>query len=124
MARRFSARVDVLNVVADPPMVAPESTVALARYSEAAGEYAANAISELVGREIADDVEARAHTVRSRSTAHAIADFARSEKAELIVISTHGETGLQRLVFGSVAEKVVRLAPCLVLTVPMADDGA
>jgi nucleotide-binding universal stress UspA family protein len=38
-------------------------------------------------------------------------------KADLVVIATHGQTGWRRLVFGSVAEKVVRLAPCPVLTI-------
>jgi nucleotide-binding universal stress UspA family protein len=36
---------------------------------------------------------------------------------DLIVMSTHGRTGLQHVLLGSVAEKVVRLAPCPVLTV-------
>lgn len=43
--------------------------------------------------------------------------IAEREKVDLIVIATHGSTGLRHFVFGSVAEKVVRLAPCAVLTV-------
>jgi nucleotide-binding universal stress UspA family protein len=39
------------------------------------------------------------------------------EKVDLIVIATHGQTGWRHLVFGSVAERVVRLAPCPVLTI-------
>lgn len=39
------------------------------------------------------------------------------EKADMIVIGTHGRSGLNRLLMGSVAERVVRLAPCPVLTV-------
>ena len=42
---------------------------------------------------------------------------AQSEAADLIVMGTHGRTGLARLLVGSVADKVVREAPCLVLTV-------
>jgi universal stress protein A len=42
--------------------------------------------------------------------------IAEREKVDLIVIATHGSTGLRHFVFGSVAEKVVRLAPCAVLT--------
>ncbi len=41
--------------------------------------------------------------------------IAEHDSADLIVISTHGMTGWHRLVFGSVTEKVVRLAPCPVL---------
>jgi nucleotide-binding universal stress UspA family protein len=51
------------------------------------------------------------------AAANAIVDFAVKEHVDLIVIATHGETGLQRFIFGSVAEKVVRLATCPVLTI-------
>jgi universal stress protein A len=46
-----------------------------------------------------------------------IADVARKRKADLIVIATHGYTGLHHLFLGSVAERVVRIASCPVLTV-------
>ncbi len=47
--------------------------------------------------------------------AHGIADYAQEKKAELIVIPSHGRTGITRLLIGSVAERVVRLAHCPVL---------
>ncbi len=43
--------------------------------------------------------------------------IAAEEHVDLIVIASHGLTGWRRLVFGSVAEKVVRQAPCPVLTI-------
>lgn len=43
--------------------------------------------------------------------------FARNQKIDLIVMGTHGRTGLSHALIGSVAEKVVRKAPCPVLTV-------
>lgn len=46
---------------------------------------------------------------------HKITELAGSEGAELIVLSSHGRTGISRLLIGSVAEKVVRLAHCPVL---------
>ncbi|HEY7652966.1 MAG TPA: universal stress protein [Methylomirabilota bacterium] len=49
--------------------------------------------------------------------ADTIVRIARERGADLIVMSTHGRTGLQHVLLGSVAEKVVRLAPCPVLTV-------
>jgi universal stress protein A len=49
--------------------------------------------------------------------AEAIVRVAQERKADLIVMGTHGRTGLQHVLLGSVAEKVVRLAPCPVLTV-------
>lgn len=47
--------------------------------------------------------------------AHEIADFADRENADLIILSSHGRTGLTRLFIGSVAEKTVRFAHCPVL---------
>ena len=49
--------------------------------------------------------------------AEAIVDLAESEGAELIIMATHGRTGLGRMLMGSVAEAVVRKAKCPVLTV-------
>jgi len=49
--------------------------------------------------------------------AETIVRIAREQAADLIVMGTHGRTGLQHAILGSVAEKVVRLAPCPVLTV-------
>jgi nucleotide-binding universal stress UspA family protein len=46
-----------------------------------------------------------------------ITDAAKTMKADLIVMSTHGRTGIAHVVMGSVAERVVRTAPCPVLTV-------
>ena len=49
---------------------------------------------------------------------------ARDWHAELIVVGTHGRSGLGRLVLGSVAEEVLRHAPCPVLVVPQGPDPA
>ncbi len=53
--------------------------------------------------------------VRVGTAGIAIADHARDVGADLVVISSHGRTGLRRLLIGSVAETVVRHAPCPVL---------
>jgi len=47
-----------------------------------------------------------------------IVEKAKEAEADLIVIGTHGRTGMEHLLLGGVAEKVVRLAGCPVLTVP------
>lgn len=49
--------------------------------------------------------------------ADAIIQFAQERDVDLIVMGTHGRSGLQHVLLGSVAEKVVRHAPCPVLTV-------
>lgn len=56
-------------------------------------------------------------TLEMGSAPTRIAEYARREGIDLLVLATHGRTGLQRVVMGSVAERVVRLAPCPVLVV-------
>ena len=53
-----------------------------------------------------------------------IVEAAREERADMIVMGTHGRSGLDRVLLGSVAERVIRLAPCPVLTVRQAMPGA
>jgi nucleotide-binding universal stress UspA family protein len=54
--------------------------------------------------------------VRSDSLADAIVTYARAADIDLIVMGTHGRSGLSHLLKGSIAERVVRKAPCMVLT--------
>ncbi len=67
--------------------------------------------------------KAKAGRVRARgllyegTAADAITRAARAKRAKLIVMGTHGRTGLTRLLIGSVAERVVGTAPCPVLTI-------
>ena len=53
----------------------------------------------------------------SDSPAAAIATYAKSADIDLIVLGTHGRSAVEQLLVGSVAERVVRTAPCPVLTV-------
>lgn len=66
-----------------------------------------------------EGVESR--TLHDGSPARAIAEFA--EPDDIIVLATHGRTGFKRVLIGSVAEKLVRLAPCPVLTIPARDSA-
>ena len=63
-----------------------------------------------------DEEVAYEHELITGDPAHAIADFAKEHDIDLIVMGTHGRTGLLRMLMGSVAEAVVRRAPCPVLT--------
>lgn len=57
-------------------------------------------------------------TLAADSAQEGITAYAREHDVDLIVMGTHGRTGVRRLVMGSVAEAVVRTAPCPVMTVP------
>jgi nucleotide-binding universal stress UspA family protein len=66
--------------------------------------------SKLTGRQVREEVR--------EGTPHAeIVEFAREAGIDLIVMGTHGRGGLSHMLLGSVTEKVVRTAPCPVLTV-------
>ena len=52
-----------------------------------------------------------------------IVRVARERKVDLIVIASHGRTGLGRILFGSTAESVVRHAPCPVLVVKQTQES-
>ena len=61
--------------------------------------------------------------LRDESPAHAITSYAEKIGADLIIIATHGRTGLKHLLIGSVAERVVRHSAVPVLTLrSKADD--
>lgn len=51
-------------------------------------------------------------------TYHAIVEFVKNNNVDLLIISTHGRTGVKHLFLGSVTERVIRQSPCPVLAVP------
>ncbi len=64
-----------------------------------------------------DGVKVKTAVVERDVTAEAIADYARENDIDLIVMTTHGRSGVSRLIFGSVAESVIRHTQCPVLVV-------
>lgn len=86
-------------------------------------ERAARAqLSRLAGKLRVRRVAVR--TLLSLGTAHqVIVESAKKLKADLIIMATHGRTGLSHVLMGSVAERVVRTAACPVLTVPGRPSG-
>ncbi|MEI8257692.1 MAG: universal stress protein [Deltaproteobacteria bacterium] len=86
-------------------------------------EEAISGLHRLVGEELAavggtTPPGTKMHYAATRGTAaEEIITSAAAHHADVIVMGTHGRTGLNRLFAGSVAEKVVRSAPCSVLTV-------
>ncbi len=79
-------------------------------------EAAEKAMDKLLKEEIGDAVPARRQT-RIGRPASEIAAAAKELQADLIIISTHGHTGLKHVFLGSVTENVARIAPCPVLVV-------
>jgi nucleotide-binding universal stress UspA family protein len=78
-------------------------------------------LAEVAARLKAMGINARGEAIWGRA-AEGIVDYARNKQADLILISTHGRSGLGRLAFGSVAEKVIRTANLPVLVVRPSDN--
>jgi nucleotide-binding universal stress UspA family protein len=99
LAKHFGAQLHLLHVVHHPD-----------------DEAAAQTRLESFARERGVGVE-QVVTVATGHAAAQIVAYAERERAALIVMGTHGRTGLAHLVRGSVAEAVMRRAPCLVVTI-------
>jgi nucleotide-binding universal stress UspA family protein len=117
-AQEFGAEVHLLHVVAPPPRLteAYSANFDPEKFAEVLTAEANVSLDRLVqaakGRNIVFCKE-----VRIGVDFHEIIDYARTHQIDLIVMATHGRTGLAHALVGSVAEKVVRKAPCPVLTV-------
>ncbi len=75
-----------------------------------------NYIKECIGE--AGNIPIHHEVIRGHSAYSAILSFLNEHPVDLVVIGTHGRTNLEQLLLGSVAEKVVRYAPCPVVTIP------
>jgi nucleotide-binding universal stress UspA family protein len=111
LAQTFGAKLSLLHVI-EVPVYAIEVSLPLADLEH----DARRALACLLPEAAAARVEVT-RLVELGVPAQKILEAARAEQADLIVMSTHGRTGLGHLVLGSVAERVVRLAPCPVLTI-------
>lgn len=116
LARRFDGALELLHVHLPPPAAGPDFIPP--------PDFVEIASAELEGtmaawQEEAERVVGRAvhATVLPGSPAEEIVRFTRERGHDLLVVGTHGRRGVQRLLLGSVAERVVREAPCSVLVV-------
>jgi nucleotide-binding universal stress UspA family protein len=120
IAEAAKAELLLVHVVAPiPALDSPSGAPAfdLAGYQDELVRSAKAALEERRRKRVPESVRSRA-IVSIGDAAHEVTRIALEEGADLIVIATHGRTGWHLRLFGSVAEKVVRLARCAVLTVP------
>ncbi len=119
LARGLGARVTLLHVYQLPAYVFPDGSAYLTPPETAAA--IARAVDEQLHK-LEEDAEAHAGVAVAVQSAQGmsadeILRVAREGDYDLIVMGTHGRTGVKRLVFGSIAEQVVRHADRPVLTV-------
>ena len=118
LAKAFGASIDVLHVVEEPPMGwAVEGYVpAPPAYRESIVRSAEEHLRQELSVHAPKDATPR-EVVRLGSPFSEIVRYAKTEPIDLIVMGTHGRGMIAHLLMGSVAERVVRTAPCPVLTV-------
>ena len=120
IAARFESELHLLHVVPDPAMLVPEAAAftveSMQSQSEALIKDAHRQLEELPGGGW-ENGRPIVREVRTGSTFLEIIDYAKTQEIDLIVIGTHGRSGLMHVLMGSVAERVVQKAPCPVLTV-------
>jgi nucleotide-binding universal stress UspA family protein len=125
LAQHFGAELLLVNVVPVVPTLPPDPNYVfkVPEYERFLHMDAEKHLREVRDQLVAKNVRVRT-LVGHGAAAEEIVAIAVREKADLIVIATHGSTGFERLMFGSVAEKVVRLATCPVLTVRKGNKAA
>jgi nucleotide-binding universal stress UspA family protein len=119
LARTHGAKLHVLHVVEDlrwryATDMAPTGLIGIQEDLEASARAR---LDGLVTDEDRRQLRAHATVVTAVAPSEAIVTFATAEAVDVIVMGTHGRNGFAHLLLGSVAERVVRLAPCPVLTV-------
>ena len=115
LAQTYGARLDLLHVVDEVTFTGIYGLESVAVSFQDVVQRAEEALAKMVREEIGfEHVLAK---VRAGHPPTDIVETAREQEADLIVIPTHGRTGFRHFLMGSVAEKVVRRAPCPVFTV-------
>lgn len=119
MAESFDAELLVVHVIEPPSWseiaYAPTMYIPV-DWASSLQEESMKKLRGLQSEMIPEQVRSRLLTLEG-NPAETIVKLAAEESANLIVIATHGYSGFHRFVFGSVTDRVVRTAPCPVLTI-------
>jgi nucleotide-binding universal stress UspA family protein len=122
LASSIGARITALHVYEIPTYTAPEMPfTANLEWMEQVREHAAQELRTLVARYDGEEVEVTGE-LREGRPFREIPRAAQEKDADLVVMGTHGRTGLSHWLMGSVAERVVRVCSAPVLTVRHPDD--
>ena len=116
-AGQFGARLTLLHVV-EPLSYPPDFAMVPLLPPDVEGPRIRELTKHLeeLARTVGGGVQAEAIVISGRPW-QGVVDHAKEAETDLIVVSTHGYTGLKHVLLGSVTEKIVRHAPCPVLVV-------
>jgi nucleotide-binding universal stress UspA family protein len=120
LAKRFQAEIHCIHVVDIPADLLSTSAYYMTGPSEAfldqIRKESKKNLEAFAKKNLEEGVQVRTAFLEGSPFVEIIR-YAHNQEIDLVVIATHGRTGLRHVLFGSVAEKVVRKAPCPVLVV-------
>jgi universal stress protein A len=119
LAEKFAAELYLLHIVQDLAVFIPDM-ITVAPPPAPTVEQMTRAVHDAFDRLVKENHLERFKVhreVREGTPFSEIVRFAKEQRVDLIIMGTHGHTGLTHMLLGSVTEKVVRKAPCPVLTV-------
>lgn len=126
LAHKFHGRITLLRVVPPPELfvndMAGGTAEFLLKLRDQAENEAANYLNMLQATLRQENYAVDWHIVGDGMVAESILAAAEAHKVDVIVMTTHGRTGIGRWVFGSVAEKVLRQAPVPTLLIRSTDN--
>ena len=118
-AEQFNAQVHLLHIVQDIMPTVPEPGLAILPTEEIIQNLeqgATEGLRKVLGGEWSNKLDV-VRVVRHGVPFHEICQYAKDEEVDLLVLGTHGRSGIAHFLLGSVAERVVRSSPCPVLTI-------
>lgn len=119
MAEKWGAKLELLHIVPTPNY--PPMMIADGGFNPADFEGSLRADAEKQVKEIVNRVDKPGISIETKvlvgSAFHDICKIAEQDQSDMIVMGSHGRTGLKHVLLGSVAERVVRHAHCPVLVV-------
>ena len=118
LARSYQATLHVVHVIEDlMAFHGPEIGFAIADVGRNIEAAAQQDLQDSLTDSDRRTLKSRSITIRAPNVSHALTEYAKVHAIDLIIVGTHGRGGFHRFLIGSVAERVVRTAPCPVLTV-------
>lgn len=118
LAKKFDAKITLVRILESvSTLFAVEDPALFQDIRYASAGQAERYLNEVKQRFDDQDVEIGIHYTDKSDVAGAIIDSIEDLKADMIAMSTHGRTGIDRWMFGSIAEKVLRHAPVPVLLI-------
>jgi nucleotide-binding universal stress UspA family protein len=121
VAKQYNAKLYGLQVVTEVPTLTdtgpPMTGLNIPRYEEELRRGAQEALEEMVKNKVPESIEVETF-IEMGKAAEVIITFAKEKGIDLIVMATHGRSGLSHLLLGSVAENVIRHSPVPTLIIP------